>query len=46
MLFQVIASHSWETCEGNSNDPSPMSERQRWVEGNEEVKVIGAWETM
>ena len=43
MLFQVIATHSWETCEGNSSNPSPMAERQRWVEGNEEVRVIGAW---
>ena len=43
MLFQVIASLSSETCEGNSENPSPMSERQRWIEGNENVKVIGAW---
>ena len=43
MLFQVIATHSWETCEGNSSNPSPRAERQKWVEGNEEVRVIGAW---
>ena len=43
MLFHVKAQHSWETCEGNAEDPSPMVERNRWVEGTDDVKVIGAW---
>jgi hypothetical protein len=43
MLFHVTAQHSWETCEGNAKDPSPMAERSRWVEGTDDVKVIGAW---
>jgi len=30
MLFHVKAQHSWETCEGNAEDPSPMVERNRF----------------
>ena len=43
MLFHVIAKHNWETCEGNATNPSPMVERNRWVEGNDDIKVVGAW---
>jgi len=39
MLFHVKPQHSWETCEGNATTPSPASERLRWVEGTEELKV-------
>ena len=47
MLFHVLSQHSWETCEGTrqarGEDVTPLVERQRWVEGNGKVKVIGAW---
>ena len=43
MLFHVIAKHNWETCEGHATNPSPMSERTRRVEGNDEIKVLGGW---
>ena len=45
MLFHVPAQHSWETCRGrqrgqSSEDIFPPSEVNRWVEGNDDVKVI------
>ena len=47
MIFHVTSQHTWETCEGalafKGEDVPPRSERQRWVEGNDKVKVIGAY---
>ena len=48
MLFHVMAQHHWETCEGRleaEGNPKAVSraERTRWVEGNDKVKVLGAW---
>ena len=43
MLFHIAAKHSWETCGGNDTNPPPIGERTRWVEGNDDVKVLGAW---
>ena len=43
VLFHVAAKHSWETCGGNDTSPPPIAERTRWVEGNDDVKVLGAW---
>lgn len=48
MLFHVMAQHNWETCEGRleaEGNPKAVSraERTRWVEGNDKVKVLGAW---
>ena len=47
MLFHVTAQHSWETCRGrkraeSSEDIYPPSEVSRWVEGNDDVKVLAA----
>ena len=49
MLFHVTTQHSWETCRGRMReglDPhsQPPSEMYRWVEGNNDVKVLCAWE--
>ena len=48
MLFHVTAKHSWETCrgrmrEGLAHNSQPPSEMSRWVEGNDDVKVLCAW---
>jgi len=43
MIFHVMAQHSWETCPGNDPNAPPVVDRQRWVEGNDKVKVLGAW---
>ena len=47
MLFHITSQHNWETCEGSrefkGENVPPRSERQRWLEGNEKVKVIGAY---
>ena len=48
MLFHVMAQHNWETCEGRleaegNTKAVSRAERTRWVEGNEKVKVLGAW---
>ena len=49
MLFHVTTQHSWETCrgrlrEGLAPNSQPPSEMSRWVEGNDDVKVLCAWE--
>jgi hypothetical protein len=47
MLFHITSQHTWETCEGSlafkGADIPPRSERQRWIEGNDKVKIIGAY---
>ena len=47
MLFHITSQHNYETCEGSlafkGVDVPPRSERQRWSEGNDKVKVIGAY---
>ena len=43
MIFHVMAQHSWETFPGNHPNAPPVVDRQRWVEGNDQVKVLGAW---
>ena len=45
MLFHVTAQHSWETCRGRMRDegklsPAEAAQRQNWIEGNENVKVL------
>ena len=47
MLFHVTAQHSWESCLGRMMAEGSVSreagiEGERWVEGNDDVKVIGA----
>ena len=45
MLFHVTAKHSYETCpaiqHGFDSDEAVVS--QRWIEGDENVKVLGVW---
>ena len=47
MLFHITSQHNWETCEGSrefkGENVPPRSERQRGLEGNDKVKVIGAY---
>ena len=51
MIFHITSQHDYESCEGIQEhrqehrweDGPPRSERQRWVEGNDKVKVIGAY---
>jgi len=47
MIFHMTSQHDHESCEGTQEqrgeDVPPRSERQRWVEGNDKVKVIGAY---
>ena len=45
MLFHITAKHSWETCRGrqraeSSEDIFPPSEVNKWIEGNDKVKVL------
>ena len=47
MLFHVTAQHSWESCVGKLMAEGTVSretgiEGEKWVEGNEDVKVIAA----
>ena len=47
MIFHIISQHDYESCEGTKEQRGenvpPRSERQRWVEGNDKVKVISAY---
>ena len=47
MIFHITSQHDYESCEGTQEqrgeDVRPRSERQQWVEGNDKVKVIGAY---
>ena len=47
MIFHVMAQHYWDTCDGAKRakgDPgvAPRVDTQRWVEGNDKVKVLSA----
>jgi len=47
MLFHVTAQHSWESCVGRMMAEGSVGrevgiEGERWVEGNDDVKVIAA----
>ena len=49
MLFHVTATHYWESCIGRMMVKGTVShqvgiEGERWVEGNDDVKVLCAWE--
>ena len=45
MLFHIIAKHSYETGPAIQSgfDSDATVEFQRWIEGNEDVKVLGVW---
>ena len=45
MLFHVTAEHDHMTCPGRDNGPGSDEARQfqKWMEGNDEVKVLGQW---
>ena len=47
MIFHVLSQHHWESCEGTrqarGEDVPPLVERQKWIEGNDKVKVLGAY---
>ena len=45
MLFHVTAKHNYETCPAIQSgfDSDKTVEFQRWIEGNEDVKVLGVW---
>ena len=47
MIFHVLSQHHWESCEGtrraSSEDVPPLVERQKWIEGNDKVKVLAAY---
>ena len=47
MIFHVMAQHYWDTCGGAKRakgdpDVAPRVDTQRWVEGNDKVKVLSA----
>ena len=47
MIFHVMAQHYWDTCDGAKRakgDPGVALrvDTQRWVEGNDKVKVLSA----
>ena len=39
MIFHISAQHEHSTCNG----PKAMKAGQAWIEGNDSVKIIGAW---
>ena len=47
MIFHITSQHNYESCEGTQEQRGenvpPRSERQRWVEGNDKVKVLSAY---
>ena len=45
MLFHVTAEHDHMTCPGRDNGPGSDEARQfqKWMKGNDEVKVLGQW---
>ena len=47
MLFHVTFQHYWDTCDGRKRakgdpDAPPRNETNRWIEGNDKVKVLSA----
>ena len=45
MLFHITAKHDHETCPGKDAGPNGPAavEFQRWMEGNDDVKVLGVY---
>ena len=45
MLFHVTAEHDHETCPGRAGGmgSDEVREAQKWLEGNDDVKVLGVW---
>ena len=45
MLFHVTAAHDHMTCPGREGGAGSDAVRdaQKWLEGNDEVKVLGQW---
>ncbi len=45
MLFHVTNEHDHLSCPGRNREPGSdeVRESQKWLEGNEEVKVLGVW---
>ena len=45
MLFHITAKHDHETCPGKDSGPNGPAavEFQRWMEGNDDVKVLGVY---
>ena len=45
MLFHITAKHSYETCPGVQHgiQSDEVRDSTAWLEGNEDVKIIGAW---
>ena len=45
MLFHVTAEHDHLSCPARGREPGSdeVRESQKWLEGNEEVKVLGVW---
>tara|TARA_A100001037_G_scaffold120713_1_gene109850 strand:+ start:263 stop:565 length:303 start_codon:yes stop_codon:yes gene_type:complete len=42
MLFHITNRHNYETC-GGTTGKSLTPEYNRWIEGNDKVKVLGVW---
>ena len=47
MPCHITSQHYWNTCDGakrakGDSDVIPRSETQRWIEGNDKVKVLSA----
>ena len=45
MLFHVTAEHDHMTCPGREGGmgADAVREAQKWIEGNDDVKVLGVW---
>lgn len=45
MLFHITSQHDHETCPGKNGGPDSEAviNFQKWMEGNEDVKVLGVW---
>ena len=45
MLFHVTNEHDYLACPARAREPGSdeVRESQKWLEGNEEVKVLGVW---
>ena len=42
MLFHITSKHNYQTC-GTTTGVGQSPEYNRWVEGNDKVKVLGVW---
>ena len=42
MLYHITNRHNYQTC-GATTGKGKQPEYNRWVEGNEKVKVLGVW---